>query len=50
MAYTPTYTDEDLSPVVIDFLVTAGATLVSFAVIVALVALVRWLMGKPILG
>jgi len=46
MAYNATYTDTDLSPVVIDFLVTIGATLVSLSVIVVIVVLIRFISGK----
>jgi len=48
MAYNNTYETADTSAVVVDNIVGIGAAIFSFASLVALVMLYRWLRGKKI--
>jgi len=46
MAYTPTYTTDDVAPMVVDFGLTALAAMIGFATLIGLVILYRWFSGK----
>ena len=48
MAYNASYATADTSAVSIDLIVGILASLFSFASLIALVILARWLMGKKI--
>ena len=46
MAYTPSYTQDDLGPIAVDGIGTAGVTVIGFVVLITLVALAVWFMKK----
>lgn len=46
MAYTPDYTDEDISPIAIDGLAAFAVVFVQLATVVALVVLFVWLKKR----
>lgn len=48
MAYVPDYTSDDMSNSIIDVLVTVILILGSFAAIIALVLLAKFLSGKKV--
>lgn len=48
MAYNESYATGDTSKVVVDLIVGIGSAIFSFASLVALVLLFRWLKGKKV--
>jgi hypothetical protein len=48
MAYNETYATADTSKVVIDLIVGIGSAIFSFASLIALIMLYRWLRGKRV--
>jgi hypothetical protein len=46
MAYSPTYTSDDIPAIVIDFLGKYGVQIVAFAGLIALVGLYIWFKKK----
>ena len=49
MAYTPTYTSDDIAPMVIDLGLTALGAMIGFAVLIGFVLLYRWFTGKKVM-
>ncbi len=46
MAYTPTYTTDDVAPMIVDLGLVAVASMIGFGTLIGLVILYRWFVGK----
>ncbi len=46
MAYVPTYTADDIAPMVIDLGLTALGAMIGFGVLIGFIVLYRWVTGK----
>ena len=46
MVYNASYTQDDLGPIVVDGIGTAGITVIGFVVLIVLVSLAVWFMKK----